>query len=208
MEKAIFITFEGGEGSGKSTQIKEAADYLKKLGKKVEVYREPGATQVGEAIRNVILNPKLSRMTAETELLLFLAARAQLMREKIVPALKKGKIVLLDRFEDSTLAYQGYGRGVDIKKIASFFSFVRGNIVPDLTFFLDVPVALGMDRAAKRGKADRMEKAKRDFHERVRKGFLTLASKNPNRIKVIDSSATISVVREKILEQLDYVTCK
>src|SRR5438128_1376132 len=124
-KKNLFITFEGGEGSGKSTQIKEVAKYLKKNGYRVEIYREPGATVTGEAIRQVLLNPKLKNVTPQTELLLFLAARAQLVREKILPALAKGKTVLLDRFEDSTLAYQGYGRGLNLREISAFFKFTR-----------------------------------------------------------------------------------
>ena len=122
-KRGFFITFEGGEGSGKSTQIKQASKHLKEKGFQVEVYREPGSTDVGEAIRNVLLNPKLKSMVWQTELLLFLAARAQLVREKIMPALQKGKTVLVDRFEDSTIAYQAYGRKLDQFKIESFFPF-------------------------------------------------------------------------------------
>ena len=199
----FFITFEGGEGSGKSTQIKEAAKYLKKKGFQIEVYREPGSTDVGEAIRNVLLNPKLKSMVWQTELLLFLAARAQLVREKIMPALQKGKTVLVDRFEDSTIAYQAYGRKLDQFKIESFFPFVRENCLPDLTFFLDVPVSLGMQRASKRGKPDRMEKSKLDFHERVRKGFLSLAKKYQPRMHVIASDRSVEEVRVNILKVLD-----
>ena len=199
----FFITFEGGEGSGKSTQIKEAAKYLKKKGFQIEVYREPGSTDVGVAIRNVLLNPKLKSMVWQTELLLFLAARAQLVREKIMPALQKGKTVLVDRFEDSTIAYQAYGRKLDQFKIESFFPFVRENCLPDLTFFLDVPVSLGMQRASKRGKPDRMEKSKLDFHERVRKGFLSLAKKYQPRMHVIASDRSVEEVRVNILKVLD-----
>ncbi len=203
MKRGIFITFEGGEGSGKSTQIKESAKYLKKNGFQVKIYREPGSTAAGEAIRAILLNPSLKSMFWQTELLLFLAARAQLVRENILPALKKGKAVLVDRFEDSTVAYQGYGRGLNIKKISAFFPFVRQNCVPDLTFFLDVPVSLGLKRAAKRGKADRMEKSKRDFHNRVRRGFLSLAKKHPKRILKISSGRSIEEVRADIFKVLD-----
>ena len=202
-KRGFFITFEGGEGSGKSTQIKEAAKYLKKKGFQIEVYREPGSTDVGEAIRNVLLSPKLKSMVWQTELLLFLAARAQLVREKIMPALQKGKTVLVDRFEDSTIAYQAYGRKLDQFKIESFFPFVRKNCFPDLTFFLDVPVSLGMQRASKRGKPDRMEKSKLDFHKRVRKGFLSLAKKYQPRMHVIASDRSVEEVRVDILKVLD-----
>lgn len=204
-KRGLFITFEGGEGSGKSNQIKEVAKYFKKRGEQVEIFREPGSTEAGEAIREVLLNPKLKKMVWQAELLLFLAARAQLVHEKILPALKKGKVVLVDRFEDSTLAYQGFGRGLDMKKISAFFPFVREKCVPDLTFFLDVPVSLGMERASKRGKADRMEKSKRDFHERVRKGFTALAKREPRRIHTIASGYPVEIVRAAIFKVLDSV---
>jgi len=206
MKKGLFITFEGGEGSGKSTQIKEAAKYFKKKKRQVEIYREPGSTEAGEAIRAVLLNPVFKTMAWQTELLLFLAARAQLIREKILPALKKNKVVLLDRFEDSTLAYQGYGRGLDIKKIEAFFPFVRENCVPDLTVFMDVPVSVGLTRAAKRGKADRMEKAKRLFHKKVRLGFQALARKHPKRIYTVNSARPVEEVRADIYALFDRLT--
>lgn len=202
-KRGFFITFEGGEGSGKSTQIKEAAKYLRKKGFQVEIYREPGSTTVGEAIRNVLLNPKLKSMVWQTELLLFLAARAQLVREKVLPALKKGTTVLVDRFEDSTIAYQGYGRKLDQIKIESFFPFVRERCLPEITFFLDVSVSLGLQRASKRGKPDRMEKSKLDFHKRVRKGFLSLAKKYQPRIHVIASDRSLGEVRMDILKVLN-----
>lgn len=207
-KRGILITFEGGEGSGKSTQIREVAKFLKKNGFQIELYREPGSTQAGEEIRKILLNPDLKKMAWQAELLLFLAARAQLVREKIAPAIQKGKAVLVDRYEDSTIAYQSFGRGLDLKKVAAFFPFVRENYLPDLTFFLDVPVSLGMQRAAKRGKADRMEKSKRIFHERVRKGFLTLARKNPGRIHKIYSGRAVEEVREDIFKVLDVLIKK
>ncbi len=207
-KKGLLITFEGGEGSGKSTQIRETASYFKRKGYKVEIFREPGSTAAGEAIREILLNPKLKTMVWQTELLLFLAARAQLVREKILPGIQKGEIVLVDRFEDSTIAYQGYGRGLDIKKVTGFFPFVRENCVPDLTFFLDLPVSLGLERARKRGKADRMEKSNRDFHARVRKGFLSLAKKYPKRIHKIFSGRSVGEVRADIFKVLDSVIKK
>lgn len=204
-KRGLFITFEGGEGSGKSTQIREVAAYLKKKGYSVELYREPGSTAAGEAIREILLNPELKTMVWQTELLLFLAARAQLVREKILPAIKKGKVVLVDRFEDSTIAYQGYGRKLDKVKMESFFPFVRERCLPDATFFLDVPVSLGLSRAAKRGKADRMEKSKIDFHERVRRGFLSLAKKHNRRIHVVSSDRSVEAVRMDIFKVLDRI---
>lgn len=202
-KRGLFITFEGGEGSGKSTQVKEVAKYFKRKKRQVEIFREPGSTDTGEAIRSVLLNPALKKMAWQTELLLFLAARAQLIREKILPALAAKKVVLLDRFEDSTLAYQGYGRGLKKEKIEAFFPFVREACLPDLTLFLDVPVSVGLQRVAKRGKADRMEKSRRLFHEKVRRGFQALARKYPKRIYTVQSDRPVAEVRTDIYALLD-----
>lgn len=190
--KGLFITFEGGEGSGKSTQIKKAAAFLKSSGKKVLLLREPGGTRVSEAIREIILNKDYTEMAPETELLLYLAARAQIVREKILPALKKGMAVICDRFEDSTLAYQGYGRGMSVKAIEQASQlFAKGNLVPDLTILLDIDPKQGMKRG---GRHDRMERQSDKFHQKVRAGFLDLARKNKKRFKVIDARLPIEIV--------------
>ncbi len=199
--KGIFITFEGAEGSGKSTQIKRAAAYLRRKGFNVLVLREPGGTRIGEAIRKIILNPAHREMFSETELLLYLAARAQIVREKIRPALSKGRVVICDRFEDSTLAYQGFGRGLSLKTIERVSrELVREKNLPDLTFILDLSPRRGMRRG---GRRDRIEKASFRFHEKVRRGFLTLARKDPKRYRALDGAASIEFVAKKIRTVLD-----
>lgn len=195
-----FITFEGAEGSGKSTQIRFAVRLLKRKGYPVLLLREPGGTPTGEAIREILLDRKLHRMKAETELLLYLAARAELVREKITPALQQGKIVVLDRYEDSTLAYQGFGGGIPLKMIRSLSRFTRGRLVPHLTFLLDVETRKGLRRS---GRRDRIERKSVSFHERVRKGFLQMARREPRRFVVLSSRESIETVRRKVEEILN-----
>ncbi len=200
MKKGLFITFEGTEGGGKSTQIRKTAAFLRRKGCKVLLLREPGGTRVSEAVREVLLDPKNKGMAPEAELLLYLAARAQLVREKIVPALQRGEAVILDRFEDSTFAYQGYGRGLPMKDIEIVSRlWVRGGLSPDLTIILDIDPARGMARG---GRHDRMEKESIRFHRRVRKGFLSIARKNPKRYAVIDATLTIEQVSERVQERV------
>lgn len=199
-KKGYFITFEGAEGSGKSTQIGYAVNFLKRKGYSVVVFREPGGTKAGEAFRKILLDERLREMSPETELLLYLAARAQLVREKIEPALKKGKVVVLDRYEDSTLAYQGFGGGIPIPLIRQMSHFVRGNIIPNLTFLLDVETKQGLKRS---GRQDRVEKKSLSFHRRVRGGFLALARQEPGRFVVVSSRESIEDVRKKIEEKLN-----
>lgn len=200
MKKALFITFEGTEGGGKSTQIRNTAAFLKKNKHKVLLLREPGGTRVSEAIREVLLNPENKGMSAEAELLLYLAARAQLVREKILPALEKGVSVILDRFEDSTFAYQGYGRGLSMKNIETVSRlWVRGGLKPDLTIILDIDPAKGLARG---GRHDRMEKESMKFHRKVRQGFLSLARKNPKRYGVIDATLSIAEVAKLVEERV------
>lgn len=199
MKHGRLITFEGIEGSGKSTQIRFAANFLRRKGYSVSLFREPGGTKTSEAIRRVLLDPRRREMRVETELLLYLAARAQLVREKIEPALQRGKIVILDRFEDSTLAYQGYGGGIPLEVIRAMNRFVRGQNVPDLTFLLDVDTQQGLRRS---GRADRVEKKSLAFHRRVRKGFLQLVRQEPRRFVALSARGPIQQVRKKIEEKL------
>lgn len=198
--KGYLITFEGAEGSGKSTQIRFAVNFLKKKGYSVVLFREPGGTRVSEAIRKILLDQRLREMAIETELLLYLAARSQLVREKIEPALKKGKIIVLDRFEDSTLVYQGFGGGIPLRTIQEMSRFVRGRLVPDLTFLLDVETNEGLRRS---GRRDRVEKKSLSFHRRIRKGFLTLARREPGRFVVLSTRDSIVEVRRKIESKLN-----
>ena len=194
------ITFEGAEGSGKSTQIKRAASYIRKGGYSVVLLREPGGTRISEGIRKILLNKKHREMSLKTELLLYLAARAQIVQEKILPALKAGKVVICDRYEDSTRAYQGYGRKLSLKTIEQVSKFVRGSLKPSLTFVLDVNVKKGLKRG---GRRDRIEKESLLFHNRVRKGFLTLARKDRKRIVVLDSHQSVDHVTKEMQKGLN-----
>lgn len=198
--QGFFLTFEGPEGSGKSTQIRFAMNFLRKKGYPVLLLREPGGTETSEAIREVLLHKRLKAMGPETELLLYLAARAQLVREKINPSLQQGKVVIVDRFEDSTAAYQGFGGGIPLKTIENFSRFVRGNLKPNLTILLDVETKAGLKRS---GRGDRIEKKSIAFHEKVRKGFLTLARREPRRFFVVPPNLGIEEVRKRIEKKLD-----
>ena len=182
---ARFITFEGGEGAGKSSHIHRLADALRELGYEVLTVREPGTSKVGEAIRAVLLDPSNESMAPRTEVLLYEAARAQVVEEIIRPALEAGVTVLADRFYDSTTAYQAFGRGIDRGEVAELNRLAVGGLVPDRTLVLDVPVEIGLERATRHAKADRLEGAGHEFHERVRHGFLTLAADEPDRVRVV-----------------------
>ena len=179
----MFITFEGFEGSGKSTQINLLAGYLKKNGYPVLLLREPGSTRISEKIRAILLDKKNDFIREKAELLLYLAARAQLVEEKIIPALKQNKIVLCDRFQDATTAYQGYGLGLDIKLIKSFGEFVAAELKPDLTILLDIKVEEGLKRRGKN--KDRIEQRSLSFHRRVKEGYLKIADMERGRIKIV-----------------------
>jgi dTMP kinase len=202
-KRGLFITFEGTEGAGKSTQIRQAAASLRRKGYRVLLLREPGGTRISEAVREIILNKQFKEMHPHTELLLYLAARTQIVHEKIMPALQAGRAVICDRFEDSTLAYQGYGRGISLQSIQTVSRMmVRGALVPDLTFVLDIPPVEGMKRG---GRHDRMELEALSFHNRVRRGFLDLARKNPRRYHVIDARQDKKTVADQIREVLERV---
>jgi dTMP kinase len=198
--KGLFITFEGTEGSGKTTQIAALAARLRSLGHTVLTLREPGGTPIGEEIRHTLQHSEANRaMTPEAELLLLNASRAQLVREVIRPALAAGGIVLCDRFYDSTLAYQGYGRGLDLKQIKSIISFAVNRARPDLTLLLMVPVPVSEARRRARPLGrDRMEEADRAFFERVEKGYEAIAAAQSRRIRRLDATAPAEVVAEQI----------
>jgi dTMP kinase len=185
LKKGMLITLEGPEGSGKSTQSKSLKRFLQKEGFKVIRLWDPGSTKLGESIRGLLLYSRKD-ISARAETMLYLAARAQLVDEKIIPALKKGYIVICDRFADATLCYQGYGLGVEKEKINVFNRFVVKPVKPDITFFLDTSVAAGLRRSKKaKGFSDRIEKRRNGFHDRVRKGYLAITEKFPKRIKRI-----------------------
>lgn len=199
--KGKFITFEGSEGCGKSTQSRMLYDYLKSRGKKVVYLREPGATKVSEKIREILLDAKNDAMLAECEMLLYMAARSQIVGEIIKPHLKKGFIVICDRFLDSTIAYQGYGLGMDIGFIKRVGKFATLGIKPDLTIFLDLPVSSGL--VHRDGNKDRIEKRSLTYHFRVREGYLTLARKESKRIKIIKVEKEKNLTQAKIRELIN-----
>src|SRR4051812_138117 len=195
------ISFEGAEGSGKSTQIARLAQRLQKLGRDVISTREPGGTEIGEQIRNIIVhNSKGDEMCAETELLLFTAARAQLVREVIAPALLRGSIVLTDRFLDSSTVYQGVARNLSLDPVNQINRFAVGNVMPDLTIVIDVPTEVSLARIRQRASdlPDRMERENIDFYTKIREGYLVLAKGMPQRFVVIDGTKTQDAIAKKI----------
>ncbi|MCI0748608.1 MAG: dTMP kinase [Verrucomicrobia subdivision 3 bacterium] len=196
-----FITFEGTEGCGKSTQIDLLATRLRERGLTVRTLREPGGTPIGEEIRHTLQHSLHNNaMTPEAELLLINASRAQLVREVLRPALAGGEFVLCDRFYDSTVAYQGYGRGLDLEKVRSVIDFAVGSTRPELTILLHVSVAVSEARREKRlsGVRDRMEDLDRAFFERVEKGFLSIAAAEPKRVRLIDAMQSVEQVQGQI----------
>lgn len=200
-----FITFEGVEGCGKSTQITLLWEHLVESGYDVIVTREPGGTPIAEAIRGVLLNPDHDTMGPTAELLLYAAARAQHVYEKIAPALAAGQIVLCDRFADSTTAYQGGGRGLSAEILQTLNEIATGGVWPDCTLLIDVPVAVGLERARNRGRKDRIEQESIDFHERVRESFLALAAVETDRIHVIDGTTPVEDVHQAVCRTVEDV---
>ena len=198
MKKGLFITLEGGEGAGKSTQMAYVEACLKKAGKTVHVTREPGGTALSESIRELLLDHRQTAMDADTELLLMFAARARHLAELIRPALDAGQWVLCDRFTDATYAYQGGGRGIDNKRIAALEDWVQGALRPDLTLLLDLPIDVGMSRAGERGELDRFEREQQDFFERVRQTYLDMAEQHPDRYRIVDAAQDIQQVQAQI----------
>ena len=199
-QRGIFISFEGSEGCGKSTQIRRLAARFEQSGREVVTLREPGGTTIGETIRHLLKHDESAdAMTPEAELLLFAASRAQLVREVIRPALERGAVVLCDRFLDSTTVYQGVARRLDATEVAAINAFAIGEILPDLTLILDLDAAEGRKRAASRSQEkDRMEQEGIEFYEAVRQGYLKLASAHPERLAIIDASGSIESVMAQI----------
>ncbi len=196
LKRGVFITFEGPEGSGKTTHSGLLREFLRKQGFKVLHTREPGGTLISEKIRKILLDPKNKDMDAACEMLLYMSARAQIVNEKILPALKEGKIVICDRFTDATLAYQGYAGGIDLKVIENIAGIVTKGLKPDVTFLLDIDARAGLLRA---GRAkDRMERKSILYHNKVRNGYLSIARKEPKRVKVLSSTGEIGLTQEII----------
>ena len=199
MSKGLFITFEGGDGSGKTTQFRLFAEYLRDRGFDVVTTREPGGTKIAEAIRAILLDPERTEMDSMTEALLFAAGRAQHVAELIRPSVEAGKIVLCDRFVDSSIVYQGVGRGLGDKVKAINEYAVRG-LYPDVTFLLDISPEEGRKRNGKTGKNDRLEHQSMEYHSMVAEGFRRLAAAEPDRFIVIDASSGIEKVADDIIQ--------
>jgi len=199
--KGRLITFEGAEGSGKSTQAKLVVNYIRKRGRKVLHIREPGGVPISEAIRKILLSLSSKNMAKECEMLLYMAARAQLVKEVIRPALNQGMIVLCDRFLDSTMAYQGFGYGVDMKMIRTIGRFATFGIQPDLTLLFDMDASQGLQRIVR--KKDRIESRALAYHRRVRYGYRQIAAKNPRRVKVIRAYGDKAAIQAQVRFYLD-----
>lgn len=202
-QRGFFITLEGGEGSGKSTQVPVVADFFRQRGYDVVCTREPGGTKLTEQIRAVLLTKDPDEdLCDKSELLLMYAARAQLVETLIKPSLAQGKVVISDRFDLSTLAYQGAGRGIPLEEIAALRQVAIGDFAPDLTLLLDVPVEVGMARMRARGKADRIEQAGTAFFERIRSGFRAYALSHPGEVALIDGTQDLAQVSAAVTQVL------
>ncbi len=200
----FFITFEGIDGSGKSVQIERLLKYVRGEALAVAYFRDPGATQISERIRDILLDKNNIAMSPWTELLLYESARAQMVEELILPALRQNKLVLCDRFYDSTTAYQGYGRQLFLETVALANQIGSCGVTPDLTFLIDVDLEVALARRKKNsGAADRLEREDRQFHERVRNGYLTIAKQEPERIKIVQGNATIDAVADRVRRIFD-----
>lgn len=205
MEKGLFITFEGPDGSGKTTQMKLLSDYLRDKGFDVITTIEPGGTEIGQEIRRILLGKENLDMSPEAEAFLFLASRAELVSKVIAPALREGKIVLCDRFFDSTVVYQGIARGLGEKQILDMSLWATGGLVPDITFLLSVRVSKGKKRIDTAGKkTDRIELEKDSFKEKIYRGYLDIARKNKDRIVIINGEANI----ENIFREIKSKVCE
>jgi len=205
MPHGVFVSFEGSEGCGKSTQIRLLADRLKGAGRQVLLTREPGGTEIGEQLRHLLQFSKAGhRMASETELLLFTASRAQLVREVIIPALAEGAVVVADRFLDSTTVYQGVARKLDVSQVAAINGFAVGEVLPQITFVLDLDPEVARRRMRQRTLAfDRMESQPDAFYEAVRAGYLALAKAHPARVRLVDGAEPVEPIAARIWEQLD-----
>ena len=194
----MFISFEGPEGSGKTTQIPLLTEFLREQGFRVFTTREPGGTDIGEQIRSVLMKLDNTSMSPRTEILLFLAARAQLVEQCIRPELEQGGIVISDRYADATLAYQGYGHGTDLDTLRSLLDFATGKLYPDLTILLDLTPEQGLQRKRNGGEWNRLDAYELEFHQRVWQGYRELAQLDPQRWVVIDASQPFEVVQQEI----------
>lgn len=205
MAKGFFITVEGVEGSGKTTQARLLADYLRSRELHVTETREPGGTHISEIVRRVLLSPSSEGISAETELLLYLACRADHVTRLIRPALERGEVVICDRYADATLAYQGFGRQLDVDRIRKLNEAATDGLVPDITVVLDLDAETGLERVARRseGGTDRLESEELEFHKRVREGYRQVAASEPDRVKTVEADGEIEIVRGEIRSIMD-----
>ena len=207
MSRGIFITMEGPDGSGKSTQIALLREYLEKTGYDVIITREPGGTRISEDIRETILNPEFREMSPVTEMMLYASARSQLVAEVIGPAIDSGKAVISDRFVDSSLVYQGMARGLGVDTVFEINKVAIGDYMPDVTFLLDLPAEIGISRKKDQKELDRMELESLEFHKKVAQGFRDMAARFPERIKTIDATLPIEeicgIIKSRVKELLD-----
>ena len=203
MKRGLFITVEGTDGSGKTTQIGFMNDYFKGAGHEVLLTREPGGTRISEKVRSIILEPDHTEMGNITEFLLYSAARAQLVHEVIRPSLEKGMIVVCDRYVDSSYAYQGYGRGLDLKVLESISEIAIGGLIPDMTFFFDLDPETALNRRFASTLSDRIENERLEFHKRVYSGYLRLVDKYPERIRRIDAGKSADSIWAEVRGILD-----
>ena len=203
MKTGLFITLEGIEGVGKTTQIDFVGEIFRRMGRVVTITREPGGTSAGEAIRNILLNSKDLDISSETELLLMFAARAQHLKRIIQPSLARGEVLICDRFTDASFAYQGAGRGIARDKIQQLKTWVQGDLKPDLTILLDTSVETGLARAGKRGSPDRFESETLGFFEAIRQEYLSIARAEPERVSVIDATPDYETVQNLIKDTLE-----
>jgi len=194
---SLFITLEGPEGCGKTTQLKLLDAWLQEMGYDTLATREPGGTKISEAVRAILLDPDNSEMTAEAEILLYSASRAQIVGEVIRPNLDRGTIVICDRYADSTLAYQGYGRQLDLETLKTITAFATGGLVPNLTIYLDIPIEVGLRRKTD-DEWNRLENQELAFHERVRQGYLQMVEEDPDRWVVIDAARSLLDIQMEI----------
>ena len=205
MPRGLFITLEGGEGAGKSTNLAFVRQWLERAGRQVLVTREPGGAELGERVREILLHRRDLQMSPESEMLLMFAARAEHIGKIIAPALAADKVVLCDRFTDATYAYQGGGRGIPADRIAIIENWVQGDLRPDLTLLLDVPVAAGRQRAGQRSEPDRFERENNEFFMRVRAAYRARAASEPGRVRVIDAGQGLEKVQRQIAVVLEEV---
>jgi dTMP kinase len=208
MKSGLFITFEGGEGAGKSTLIEGIFRHLSADGVSAVKTREPGGTKIGEQVRSLLLENRDEKVSPYTELSLFLASRAQHIAEVILPALKAGKIVLCDRFNDSSVAYQGIARGLGKEGVSQACLFISQGLEPDLTFYLDIEPALGLSRVQRARAQDRIEQEGLSFHAKIRKAYLELVNENPGRMRLIDASLPKERVFHESMEAMNYLLKK